>query len=94
MISPLVGECELSVCSIETFTKMQPELRSRIDNLWLQLDALDRSHAETAELAAKVFELSQALRQHWLTADCAGKRRIREVTVLNRQLDKATPGPQ
>jgi len=39
----------------------------------LQLDALDRSRDETAELAAKVFELSQTLRQQWLIADYGAK---------------------
>jgi NAD(P)H-nitrite reductase large subunit len=38
-----------------------------------------KSHDETAELAAKVFELSQTLRQQWLTADYAAKRRILEI---------------
>lgn len=78
---------------IETFTKKQSELRSRLDNLKLQLDALDRSHDETAELASKVFELSQTLRQHWLTADYAAKRRIMEIVFLNCRLDDATLVP-
>ena len=59
----------------------------------LQLDVLDRSHDETAELAAKVFELSQTLRQQWLTADYAAKRRILEIVFLNCRLDDATLVP-
>ena len=39
------------------------ELRDRLASIKLQLDAVDRSHDETAELASKVFELSQTLRQ-------------------------------
>jgi site-specific DNA recombinase len=46
-------------------------MRDRLASIKLQLDVLDRSHDETAELAAKVFELLQTLRQQWLTADYA-----------------------
>jgi hypothetical protein len=73
-----------------TFSKKQEDLRERLDSLKLQLDALDRSHDETAELAAKVFELSQTLREKWLTADYAAKRRIMEIVLLNCQLDDVT----
>ena len=44
---------------------------------------LDRSHDETAELAAKVFELSQTLRQQWLTADYPEKRRLLDFVCSN-----------
>ena len=53
----------------------------------------DRSHDETAELAAKVFELSQTLRSQWLTADYAAKRRILEIVFLNCSLDGVTLVP-
>jgi len=53
----------------------------------LQLDVLDRSHDENAELAAKVFELSQTLPQQWLTADYTAKRRMLEIVFLNCRLD-------
>ena len=62
-------------------------MRDRLASIKLQLDVLDRSHDETAELAAKVFELSQTLRQQWLTADYAAKRRILEIVFLNCRLD-------
>ena len=52
--------------------------------------ALDRSHDETAELAVKVFELSQTLQDRWLTADSAAKRRILEIVCLNYRLDGKT----
>jgi len=45
------------------------------------------------DLAVKVFELSQALRQKWLTADYATKRRILEIVFLNCRLDGATLCP-
>ena len=74
----------------ETFARKQTELRDRLANLKLQLDVLDRSSDETAELAAKVFELSQMLRQQWLSADYSTKRRILEILFLNCRLDDAT----
>jgi hypothetical protein len=74
----------------ETFACKQTELRDRLANLKLQLDVLDRSSDETAELAAKVFELSQTLRQQWLNADYSTKCRILEILFLNCGLDDAT----
>jgi len=46
----------------------------------LQLDAVDRSRDEMGELASKVFELSQTLRERWFSADCDEKRRVLEWT--------------
>ena len=77
----------------ETFARKQTELRDRLASIKLQLDVLDRSHDETAELASKVFELSQTLRQQWLTADYAAKRRILEIVFLNCTLDGVTLCP-
>ena len=77
----------------ETFARKHTEMRDRLASIKLQLDALDRSHDETAELAAKVFELSQTLRQQWLTADYAAKRRILEIVCLNCRLDDVTLVP-
>ena len=48
---------------------------------------------KTAELAAKLFELSQTLRQQWLTADHAAKRRLLEIVFLNCRLEDATLVP-
>jgi hypothetical protein len=45
------------------------------------------------ELAVKVFELSQTLRQKWLTANYAEKRRILEIVWLNCTLNNATLCP-
>src|SRR6202035_4887216 len=71
----------------ETFARKHTEMRDRLASIKLQLDVLDRSHDETAELAAKVFELSQTLRQQWLTVEYAAKRRILEIVFLNCRLD-------
>lgn len=77
----------------ETFGRKHTEMRDRLASIKLQLDVLDRSHDETAELASKVFELSQTLRQQWLTADYAAKRRILEIVFLNCRLDDVTLVP-
>lgn len=74
----------------DTFAKKHTELRDRLASIKLQLDVLDRSHDETAELAAKVFELSQTLQSTWVSADYATKRRILEIVCLNCRLDGAS----
>ena len=78
----------------ETFARKSTEIRDRLASIKLQLEALDRSHDENAELASKVFELSQTLRQQWLTADYDAKRRILEIVCLNCTLDGATLVPE
>lgn len=78
----------------ETFVRKQTELRDRLASIKLQLDVVDRSHDENAELAAKVFELSQTLRRQWLTADYAAKRRILEIVFLNCRLNDVTLCPE
>ena len=59
----------------------------------LQLDVLNRTQDENAELASRVFELSQTLRQRWLTADYAEKRKILEIVWLNCRLVDASLCP-
>ena len=76
-----------------TFVRKQAEMRDRLAAIKLQLDAVDRSHNETAELALKVFELSQTLQQKWLTADYAEKRRILEIVCLNCTLNDTSLCP-
>ena len=71
----------------DTFAAKHTELRERLASIKLQLDVLDRSHDETAELASKVFELSQTLKEQWVDADYASKRRILEIVCLNCRLD-------
>jgi len=75
------------------FNRKQTELRDRLASLKLQIDALDRSHDKTADLASKVFELSQTRRQQWLTADYDAKRQILEIVCLNCKLVDATLVP-
>jgi site-specific DNA recombinase len=71
----------------ETYARKDTELRDRLGRIRLQIDVLDRSHDETADLAVKVFELSQTLRNQWITGDCDAKRRLLEIVWLNCCLD-------
>ena len=53
----------------------------------LEIDVADRGRHETIDIAVKAFELSQSLREKWLAADYAAKRRILEIICLNWILD-------
>ena len=77
-----------------TFNRKQTEMRDRLASIKLQLDVLDRSRDENAEITSKVFELSQTLRQRWLTADYAEKRKIVEIVWLNCRLIDGSLVPQ
>jgi site-specific DNA recombinase len=67
----------------QTFTTKNLELRDRAANLTLQLESTDRSKDENADLAVRVFELSQRLREQWFSADFAVKRRLLSLICLN-----------
>ncbi|MDX1926868.1 MAG: recombinase zinc beta ribbon domain-containing protein, partial [Pirellulaceae bacterium] len=77
----------------KAFNRKQTELRDRLAAIKLQADVLDRTRDENAELASRVFELSQTLRQKWLTANYAEKRKILEIVWLNCTLVDATLCP-
>jgi site-specific DNA recombinase len=77
----------------DTYARKPTELRDRLSAIKLQLDSVDRCHDETAELATKVFELSQTLTQQWVTADYTTKRRLLEIVFLNCVLDDVTLVP-
>jgi len=66
------------------------ELRDRIAARSLQLESADRSRAQQAEMAIKVFELSQSLTERWVNVDYAAKRQILQKVCLNFSLDRAT----
>lgn len=74
----------------DTFASKGTELRDRVAQLTLQLEAADRDRGEQAELAVKVFELSQALEGKWLVADYGEKRRLLEIVFLNFALNDIT----
>jgi len=56
----------------------------------LRVEALGRQQSEQADLAVRVFELSQGLAERWDTADVAEKRRLLEIPRLNWTLDGAS----
>ena len=73
-----------------TFSRKSTELRDRVAQLSLQIEAHDRGRAEYGELAEKVFELSQSLTAKWLNADSRVRRRLLEIVCLNFRLDDIT----
>ena len=58
----------------DTYAGKSTELRDKLASIMLQLEALNRSRDENAEIASRVFELSQTLRQQM------AYRRIRRET--------------
>lgn len=76
-----------------TYAKKSTQLRDRLASLKLQLDCVDRSRDELADLASKVFELSQGLKKKWVTADYDEKRRLLQIVCLNCTLNDVTLCP-
>ncbi len=70
--------------------RKQTEFRDREASLKLQMEVVDRSHHEIADLSVRVFELSQTLKEKWLAADYTAKRQILEIVCLNFRLDGTT----
>jgi hypothetical protein len=73
-----------------TFAGKNTELRDRIARLALEADADDRAKQEHGDIAVRAFELSQSLKEKWVTADNAAKRRLLEIVCLNYSLDDAS----
>ena len=74
----------------QAFGAKNTELRDRIAALTLQLESTDRQQDERADLALRVFELSQDLHRKWVSADYPEKRRILDLVCLNLVLSGAT----
>ncbi len=74
----------------QTFATKNLELRDRVAKLTLQIEATDRKKDENADLALRVFELSQRLRDKWVTADFPVKRRLLSFVCLNFVLEGVT----
>jgi hypothetical protein len=55
--------------------------------LRLQLEVSDRDDHEVAQLAIKAFELSQSLKERWLTADYQSKRTILSIMLESARLN-------
>ncbi|MDX1968587.1 MAG: recombinase family protein [Planctomycetaceae bacterium] len=77
----------------ETFAAKQAELRSKETRLQTQLEGQGRQQSERADLAVKVFELSQTLAEKWVTADIPEKRLLLEIVCLNWTLNDVTLCP-
>ena len=77
----------------DSYATKNVELRDQIAEAKLQVEQLDRGRAEQAEIALKVFELSQTLKDQWVSADYRAKRRILEIVCLNFHLDDVTLVP-
>jgi hypothetical protein len=72
-----------------TFSRQSVKLRDREAELRLAADACSRNRHEEGDIAVRAFELSQRLREKWLTADYAANRRILEIVCLNLRLEDA-----
>lgn len=73
-----------------TYAETARDLRDREAELKLEIDVADRGRHETIDIAVKAFELSQSLRERWVTADYDAKRRILEIVCLNCSLVDAS----
>ncbi|MCG8587011.1 MAG: recombinase family protein [Pirellulales bacterium] len=74
----------------DTFQAKNAELKDRESKLTLKIEAQGRQQCDSADLAVKVFELSQALEDKWLTADIPEKRQLLDIVCLNFLLDDVT----
>lgn len=83
----LLGEIEA-----DTFARKSTELRDRVADVTLRIEAQSRGRGEQADLAIRVFELSQALEEKWLAADFSTKRQLLEIVFLNFTLDGVSLG--
>ena len=78
----------------DTFGEKNAELQDRKRHLTALIEAGNGEEGAHSELAVKVFELSQALRQKWDAADIAAKRQILDILCLNWKLDGVSLVPE
>ena len=67
----------------ETYARKDGELRNLLKRLALHQEGQAQQKTEIGDVAMKVLELSQRLKEKWLTADIAEKRVILEIVCLN-----------
>ncbi|MDR0361752.1 MAG: hypothetical protein LBJ46_03560 [Planctomycetota bacterium] len=67
----------------ETYARKDGDLRRLLQRLKLRLDGQEQQKTEIGDIALKVLELSQHLREKWVKADIAEKRTILEIVCLN-----------
>ncbi len=63
----------------ETFRSKSEELKGQEGRLVLRLEGQGRQQSERADLAVRVFELSQALGEKWVASDTLEKRQLLEI---------------
>lgn len=78
----------------ERYGQKSQELRDRTSLLKDQLQSAGDSQDQLGDLALKVFELSQTLKEKWDTANQAQKRQLLETVCLNFSLDDVNLVPQ
>ena len=66
-----------------TFAAKNTDFRDRLASLTLVLESTDRRTAEKADIALRVFELSQSLPEKWVKSEYEEKRRIVQMVCLN-----------
>jgi hypothetical protein len=74
----------------DTFAKKSLEFRDRLAQLRGQLEGLTKGQPQGGQEAVKAFELSQTLREKWVSADYKKKRQILQTTCLNFSLVDTT----
>jgi hypothetical protein len=67
----------------DTFARKDGELRNMAKRLRLQLEGQEQQKTEIGDIAMKVLELSQHLKEKWVRSDIAEKRVILEIVCLN-----------
>jgi hypothetical protein len=67
----------------DTFARKDGELRNMAKRLRLRLEGQEQQKTEIGDIAMKVLELSQRLKEKWFAADIAEKRIILEIVCLN-----------
>jgi len=70
----------------DTYAKKDGELRKRLVSLKARQDGQEQQKTEIGDTAMKVLELSQSLKNKWLSADIEEKRLILEILCLNSTL--------
>ncbi|MDR1622871.1 MAG: hypothetical protein LBS00_10905 [Synergistaceae bacterium] len=67
----------------DTYARKDGELRNLMKRLQLQQEGQARQKTEIGDVAMKVLELSQRLKEKWVKADIAEKRVILEIVCSN-----------
>ena len=65
----------------EDYAAKRAELQDRQAAIRMQMECTDRDDDQVADAAIRAFELSQSLRERWLTADYNAKRTILSVVL-------------